>query len=137
MFRVPYRWLPHTAWDNVCWIVSDIRNGICNIIRWTPVIWYDADFDWEYLAKIMEYKLRRSSKFFADHGHHVGSELDAKRMLVCAELLHRLREDHYFDNARKRFGESPLTAKFSHVQQRADQRYLGLILGKYLNHWWD
>jgi hypothetical protein len=137
MFRVPYRWLPSTILPNLqsCW--WDIRDGVRNLWRWLPVIWFDCDWDWCYLAELMEVKLRRMAEHEERRGHHVTSLLDAKRQRVCAELLRRLREDDYFRNAERRFGHTGLAADFAMQQRRADQRYLGVLLGKYLTHWWD
>ena len=136
-FRVPYRWTARTVLSNLWWIITDITDGVRNVIRWAPVIWFDADFDWEYLATVMEYKLRRSAKLETTVGHHVGSKRDGQRMLICAEILKRLRADDYFDNAQKRFGSTTLAAKVSQSQHEADQRYLGAVIGKYLTGWWD
>lgn len=128
-FTTVHRWL----WDHI----RDIYWGIRNIIRWTPVIWFDEDFDWSNLAEVMEFKLRLMEKEFRERGHHVGSDLDAKRCRICSDLLKRLIEDKYWENACKRFGESTLAATHASTQQKNDQAYLGLILGKYMNHWWD
>jgi len=114
-----YRWLPRTILPNLYLFAYDIYIGIRNIIRWTPVIWYDRDYDWAYLAGIMEYKLRRMSKLFKEHGHHVNSDRDALETLICAELLHRLIED---DNRR---------------QNDWYCKEFGRRLGKYMLHWWD
>jgi hypothetical protein len=137
IFRVPYRWLSRRFFTNIWWIITDITGGICNVIRWTPVIWFDADFQWDYLAHVMEYKLRRSARLELTVGHHTNSKRDGKRMLICADLLKRLRADEYWDNAVKRFGESTQAAKFCAAQQKADQQYLGNLIGKHFTHWWD
>lgn len=117
------------AWRDLC-------NGLRNLRRWAPVIWWDADFDWDFLAEIMERKLRWMAED-TRNWHVCGAELDRKRMLLCAELLRRLRDDEYWRNAVKRYGETSLAADAARRQQREDQRYLGVVLGKYLNHWWD
>lgn len=137
MFRIPYRWTWRTTWSNLhsCWI--DIRYGVRNLWRWLPIVWFDDDSDWSHLAEMMERKLRWSAEHEERYGHHVGSKLDAKRMRICADLLKRLRADEYWGNAAIRFGETTAAAKASQAQQKNDQRYLGLILGKYLTHWWD
>jgi len=144
LFRVPYRWLPRTAWSNIRWIVGDILSGFVNVWRWLPVIWLDADYDWCYLAKIMEYKLSRMAKVF-DNGHLVNHDRCAKQTRTCAALLRRLDENNYFENA----GYNPdawdsmahdrKTPIAMHAQKmrEQDKRYLGLLIGKYLNHWWD
>jgi len=105
----------------------DIRNGIINIFRWIPVIWFDYDFDWEPLAKIMEYKLRRMEKVLR-HGNHVGCEKDARRILICAVLLKRLREDNYWEENK---------GKNTNYRAKYDQEYCFKLMSKYLRGWWD
>ena len=117
--------------------LEDVYYGIKNVIRWAPVIWRDADFDWEYLAHVMEYKLRRMSKNFGANQRHTDWNRQERQTLICAELLHRLRKDEYFRNAEKRYENIGLQVKAAQAQQKYDQEYLGKILGKYLNHWWD
>lgn len=123
------------AWLADHW--RDIYYGIRNVLRWTPVIWFDEDFDWACLAEVMEFKLNLMAEEFHSHGHHLNSELDARRCRTCAILLRRLIDDNYWEEAIKRFGESRLAATHSSQVQKNDQRYLGLLLGKYMNHWWD
>lgn len=137
ILRVPYRWVPRRYWSNLSYLWSDLTQGVANVFRWIPVIWFDRDWDWCHLADVMEYKLRRMAHLEETVGHHVGSKRDAKRMRVCADLLKRLNDDEYWESAVKRFGETPHAAKFCQQHSENDKRYLGMILGKYLNHWWD
>lgn len=137
IFRVPYRWLPRTFWTNIhsCWI--DIKYGIYNIFRWIPVIWFDADFDWSYLAVVMEYKLRRMSKTLGA-GHHLHCERDARQTLICAELLKRLQSEDYYENADKVYPDRGTRwAKHISMQEKQDQDYLAMMIRKYLRNWWD
>ncbi len=112
----------------------DIPRGMGNIVRWVPIIWNDRDWDWAYLAIVMEYKLRRMSENFSQ-GHHVGSAKDARQCLVAAELLRRLNEDNYYLQPYTR------NTKYDYLRGDAtaknDQQYLGLLIGKYLRQWWD
>lgn len=108
------------------------------------MIWFDADFDWSDTAKILEIKLRRLADCM-EYGHHVNGKRDAKQARTCAALLKRLMDDNYFENAghdfktwpRKSDFERRRIAKHSHYMGNQDQRYLGLLLGKYLRNWWD
>ena len=137
MFRVPYRWLPKTIWPNLRSMGIDIQIGVRNLWRWAPVIWFDADFDWEFLAALMETKLRWMAKS-AEHWAAQGAERDRRQMLVCAEVLRRLRDSNwYFNQACLRFGDTSHAAKFAQEHARSDKNYLGLLIGKYLDHWWD
>ena len=144
MFRTPYRWLPRTIWPNLrsCW--CDFTQGIRNLWRWLPVIWFDQDFDWCYTARILEIKLRRLADCM-EHGHRIHGKRDAKQARVCAMLLKRLITDEYFDNAgyRPETWHTIPSARRNWIAQHAekmaerDHRYLGMLLGKYLRNWWD
>jgi hypothetical protein len=124
--RIPYRWLPRTIWPNLRSCYWDVHYGIKNIFRWIPVIWHDRDFDWAFLADVMEYKLRRLSKTLED-GHHVGGKHEARRALICAILLKRLREDNYWKDKRSNEVER---AQF-------DQELCFKIMGKHFREWWE
>jgi len=117
--------------------IRSIYYGIQNVVRWIPVIWDDQDWDWIFLARILEYKLRRMSYHELTYGHHTTSKRDAKQQLICANLLARLVKDDYYENAELRFGNSTIAYKHGDSTARNDQRYLGLLLGKYLRNWWD
>lgn len=137
MFRVPYRWLPRTFFKNIysCW--QDIHIGVMNIIRWTPVIWHDADFDWEFLNQILIYKFERMAKVLSN-GYAIGGARSAKHLRICAELCKRMGRDDYAENAKKRwpvYGRE--WAKHSMAMAKQDQELLGKIIGKYYQHWWD
>lgn len=123
--------------------LKKVWRGLCNVCRWAPVIWDDVDWDWDCLAKVMEFKLRRMSVCL-ENGHHTNGWRDAKQCLVCAELLKRLQEDNYFENAgfREGFNDLPTDIQWSacvkaDAMQRQDQEYLGKMIGKHLTGWWD
>ena len=129
---VPYRWMFRTIIPNILWTISDFFHGLYNIIRWVPVIWNDRDFDWAYLAKVMEYKLGRMSGNFKEYGCHVGNEKDVRRMMVCAELLNRLRTEKH--------DTLPVTRhniKYGNLRDQYYQEYLGKMIGKHLRCWWN
>jgi hypothetical protein len=69
--------------------------------------------------------------------HVMGADKDRKHMLICAEILKRLHEDDYFDNAKRFYGDTKYAAEHAQLHHRNDLKYFGLIMGKYLNHWWD
>lgn len=137
MFRVPYRWLPRTFFRNIysCWL--DIRIGVCNILRWIPVIWHDADFDWGFLNSILIYKLSRMAKVM-ENGHGMSSHRHAKQLRICAELCRRLDADNYSDIAEKRFpGWTKSWSDRWNELEKQDCVLLGKMISKYYTHWWD
>ena len=137
-YRVPYRWLPRTFFKNVKSVLEDLFwIGPKNLIRWAPVIWLDASFDWSFLAEIMEYKISRMAKVFEKYGYHDNAK-NARRMRICALLLKRLREENYSDNARKafRYGSKAWADEWQNVEAQ-DNELLFTIMKKHLREWWD
>jgi len=136
MALFPYRWMPSTVGKNLRYASLSIISGVSNIIRWTPIIWDDADFDWEFLARIMEYKMRRMAKHHATHNLVVGAERYARQLTTCAELLKRLREDDYPNRGPRRPYDRAWADHWTYMVEQ-DKVLLGNMIGKYLNHWWD
>ena len=114
----------------------NVRYGIWNIIQWTPIIWRDRDWDWYYLSRIMEFKLRKMNKAFVKYGHHVGSERDARQMLICAELLKRLQDDDAEDFSKQR-DDWRNYYKLHEIRMKEWQEMFGKYMGKFLRNWWD
>lgn len=137
LWRTPYRWMWSTAWRNIRFAYWDLANGVRNVIRWTPVIWFDADFDSGYLMEVMEYKFRRMHKRFETTRITTDWRRQSRQCLICAELLKRLQDDDYWKVASKQFGQNAIAAKHSQKVREHDQRLLGRMIGKYLTHWWD
>lgn len=132
----------HCLWllnlkNDISWKWYQFTRGIRNIIQWTPVIWGDEHFDWQYLAHVMEWKLRKMAVDIGDRGQHTGRDREARQMRICAELLKRLQTDDYWENAEIRYGTSPMRCKVSEAQAKYDQQYLGKMIGKHLRKWWD
>lgn len=68
-----------------------------NIIRWLPVLWNDADFDYGYLVEMLEFKLKNMQEFFANDKLTVCIDAD-KISLEIGEVvaaLHRYNNDDY------------------------------------------
>lgn len=137
MFRIPYRWTWRNSWKNIYWAVDDAWCGIKNVVRWTPVIWFDADFDHDYLSEILEYKFRRMSKKIGG-GPTLSRGRKARELAICALLCKRMREDVYYANAKKRYPERGTAwAKMIESLAKQDQQMLGRMIAKHYRSWWD
>lgn len=136
-FRTPYRWLPRTTLRNISGIWSDLIGGPVNIIRWTKIIWFDADWDHCFLLDIMEYKFKRMALSFEKNRIITTWPQKYRQLRVCQELCHRLNEDNYMDNAQLVFGQSRAAVLEAIAVQRHDQALLGRLIGKHITSWWD
>lgn len=123
-----YRWTFRTVIPNIGLMFYSLKRGIKNCIKWIPVIWNDEDFDWEYLAKIMEFKMSNMSYFMKNYGCAIDSEKAAIELLECTELLKRLRLDNNIE----------LLCYRTHLDRmKGWNERLGYIIGKKLRCWWD
>jgi len=86
--------MPSTILKNLthCWY--DLRNGVKSLIRWLPIIWFDRDWDWSYLAKLIEVKCTRIAKVM-ENGYHENGNLAATQLCEVARLIRRVVQDEY------------------------------------------
>lgn len=78
----------------------NIKYGIKNLIKWFPVIWQDRDWDHYFLYVILHHKLKYMEKvFLSDDCHVMSAKQTAAQIKICINLLDRLIEDEYHENA--------------------------------------
>lgn len=135
--------------------------GVKNLWFWVPVIWRDRDWDYAFLLKIMEAKMRRMSVCIEHNDITVNSQKAAQQLRVSAALCRRIHNDEYFTNLTgplvhnhhwegdnfyletyrngelldgkeyKRFGD------MAERNLKNDIEYLTFLMRKYLRSWWE
>ena len=117
-------------------MIRRLLDGVRNLIRWTPVIWDDRDYDWEYLARVMSWKMRRMADCL-ESGFVVDGSKNAQDLRTCANLLDRVREqDGYWDDPSKPWLEPGSGARLE-ARHQADLELFCKIFGRKLRTWWD
>lgn len=90
------------------WI--NFSQGIKNIIRWTPIIWYDVDFDYRMFFKLTKQKLTFMLKLHEKNKRYVGVERDIELMKLAIKLIERIDSEYYSDEfhnyMKNKYGES-------------------------------
>lgn len=99
----------------------NIKYGMRNLIKWTPVIWQDRDWDQWFLYKILHFKLQEMEKM-QRNGIHLHREATADKIKVCKLLLKRLIDDDYLVNTLKNHEEKwgELEMKFVHFKNNSE-----------------
>lgn len=69
-------------------ILYNIKNGIKNLWTYKSIIWNDRWYDYSYIFKLLEFKLKDTIKNW-DKAHYVGSEFTKLRMQI---ILNRIQE---------------------------------------------
>lgn len=86
-------------WYKIVSIPLNFYHNICNIISWIPVLWNNWDWDWQFLMKILEFKLTRMQKFFASDDCIIkdGSQVSAQ-IKVCVDLIKKIQNDDWIQD---------------------------------------
>ena len=144
-------WMSNTLWiyrtlDYLETKWYNVKYGIENLFIWLPVTWKDRDWDWYYLSRLMRFKLLRMADECEKYSYHVRKDKDVKQMRIVAELLRRMEDQPYYDNADARIGgdrkKDPqikgksLWCEHIRMQEKQDDEYLGKMLSKNMRSWW-
>lgn len=135
-----YKW---TIFDKIRYFFLDtipslwynIKNGISQLIKWTPIIWHEQDWDFGYLYGIMKHKIEFMRAHFKECEFKDTSN-NIKWMNAAIELLNRIITEEYctviYDKE-----EKPLESikKELHAANRT-KRLLYKILLKRGSYWW-
>lgn len=119
--QLDYIW--HKRWDNLTLPFRKVKYGLRNLWDYFPLIWHDRDWDWEYLAILMEFKITRMANSIEKYGHHMRAAEDVKNMRMCAYLLRRIIEDDY---------PGPID-----YMMEQDEELLFKTMRKHWREWWD
>lgn len=75
--------------------IYQFKTGISNLYKWFSVIWYDRNWDYYYLDKIILTKLERMAEQFSKEGVHLDAYLQTERILRTHRLLSKVMECYY------------------------------------------
>lgn len=119
---------------------KSLYKGIKNIIRWTPIIWKDRDSDYEFIERVLYYKLANTYNFFVSKNSITNWEVKEqkealKALRICIVILERRLNYFYVDICENI--DSPHIIKYSFEIEKRDKERLGYLMGKYISHWWD
>jgi hypothetical protein len=117
---------------------SDLWWNLKNYYRWAPILWNNYDFDWAYMARIMEFKLRLMIEN-TDYWHVVGAEKSKREMQITAHLLKRLIDDDYqlpFNQPWSTKLQWKWTKHVDHLKKH-DLEMLSKMLNTKMLSWWD
>jgi hypothetical protein len=151
IFNPPYRWTAR-PFTNLWSCLRDVVHGVKRLWIWKDVVWNDYDCDWEPLAQVIVFKLRRMEPVMRN-GHLMNGERHAREIAICRTLLERIVKDAYLDDA-MRWAELPelslsrklndderrrfmAATKKADEQSKADLELFGKMFTKHLRSWWD
>jgi hypothetical protein len=90
-----------SAWGRPSWRkytpiwFNEIVTGISNLIKWTPTIYKDRDWDDHYVFEILKFKLIQQRKELVGANRHTGVEDTNRYITLCLNLIERIQEETY------------------------------------------
>lgn len=77
----------------------DIKNGICNIFKWLPVIWKARDWDHAYIWNLLYHKLIFMESHHQKYNPFVSKHKTLHQIQIAKCLAGRLWKQDYLTNA--------------------------------------
>lgn len=111
---------------------------IRNLIRWAPIIWNDADWDYYFVYEILKQKLKHVEQFTSKHGSHVNADTDAESLRTAIDMIEKVQleyhMDKYLSESKHWENEGMMKAIEDHDKAREE---LFKYLSDNIERWWD
>lgn len=149
-----YMWAPRRKFRDF-W--RSIRYGVPNLIKWTPIIWKDRDFDGAYFEDIIRFKLYNMMKFFYGPDTHImNAHKYAEQIEEVLCLFNRLENDNYIEDIDPNYFNKYLENNSAFLNRTTEERLKEIeihmkaneleiqdrerayqLLGERIKEWWD
>jgi len=118
--------------------IKQFFKRIHNLIRWTPIIWNDRDWDYYFIYEILKQKLKHTEAYIRKDGLHVFNEHDADSIKTAIEMIEKVQTEYHLD---KYLSEATEWTTEGMDKAVKDHDKAKRELFKYLNNniekWWD
>ena len=116
-------WERKSLWRKLPVWLKTFLTGCNNLIKWTPTIWKQRDWDHSFILDILEKKIEFQRKELVSSNRHTRIETDNRDMTIVLNLIERVREEYYgveyLDYRETKF-------RFEDVEDRPDSKSLHL-----------
>jgi hypothetical protein len=88
-------WERKSLWRKLPVWLKTFLTGCNNLIKWTPTIWKQRDWDHTFILDILEKKIEFQRKELVSSNRHTRIETDNRDMTIVLNLIERVREEYY------------------------------------------
>ena len=121
------------------------KYGVENCIKFFPLVWKDRDWDYYFLLKLIQFKLKNMANLHEKYGHCVNKDRYIKQMKTAANLIERITSDdgYYVEdclvfNKKGNYFLTRINGKMrSTLMLQQDIDLLFKIMNKHMLDWWD
>jgi hypothetical protein len=69
--------------------------GIKNLIKWSPIIWKDRDWDDSFFFEVMKFKISKMAKSHGAYMPYVGNKRNVEIMNLIVRLIDKFQDETY------------------------------------------
>jgi hypothetical protein len=90
-----------SAWDRKSLLrklptwLKEFLTGCKNLIKWSPTIWKQRDWDDSFIFGILQKKIEFQRKEIVSANRHTRVDIDNRDMTIVLNLIERVRNEHY------------------------------------------
>lgn len=88
-------WNRNSIWGKLPWRLRSFLTGCKNIIKWSPILWKDRDWDHWFIFNTLQKKIefQRSEIIYANR--HTRVDIDNRDMTIVLNLIERVKDEYY------------------------------------------
>jgi hypothetical protein len=106
-----FKWLIKSLKHEVTYPFKRTYRFVVKLYTYAKLLWYDFEFDYVYLLKILQLKMRLMSEHMNESGMTVSSPVKAKELKFCSDLIDRIIKNEYSD-----LGHDKLEEKYGELK---------------------
>lgn len=88
-------WNRNSLWKKLNWRIRYFLTGCKNIIRWSPTLYHDRDWDDSYIFTILQKKIEHQRKEIIYANRHTQVDRDNRDMTIVLNLIERVKNEYY------------------------------------------
>lgn len=92
---------PASAWNTLSsrkllhWRIRSFLTGCMNILRWSPTLFKDRDWDASYIYTILQKKIEFQRNELVNANRHESIDGDNRDMTIALNLIERVKMEYY------------------------------------------
>jgi hypothetical protein len=88
-------WDRKSIWGKLPSWLKEFLTGCKNLIKWSPTIWKQRDWDYCFIFDVLQKKIEFQRKELISANRHTRIETDNRDMTIVLNLIERVRNEHY------------------------------------------
>lgn len=112
---------------NILSFSRNIQYGVSNLVRWTPVIWNDRDWDHYYFYVILKKKLESMLNEHTKYNPFEDKDVTIDYISTAVELVNKLMKDSYLSDSLDKLEAKYGKVEYEHIPCKDNPGFIELV----------